>query len=216
VNAVSAALAGAPATTAYLILAAALLAESVLLVGAFVPTLTMMLSAGALARTGQLHLLLVVAVAAGAVIVGDFLSQRAGRLLGARLRTAGIGRRVPATAWRRAEKLMARRGGQAVLVARFVPMMRTLVPYLAGATGLRYRRIAPYSVLAAGLWACAEAGAGYAAATVLQQVLTFAVPIAGGVLAVATAAALCARARTRMPTLDTEGSRADERLLFLK
>lgn len=214
----SAALNDVPAATAYLILAAALLAESVLLIGAFVPTLTLMLSAGALARAGHLDLLLVVTVAAGTVIVGDFLSHRAGRLLGARLRTAGIGRRIPATAWWRAEKLMARRGGQAVFVARFIPVLRTLVPHLAGATALPYRRIAPYSALAAGLWAGAEAGAGYAAATVLQQVFTFGFPIAGGILAVATAAALWIRARTRTPSpgADTERSPADERIPFLE
>jgi membrane-associated protein len=217
VNGVSAALTDVPVAAAYLILAAALLAESVLFIGAFVPTLTLMLSAGALARTGDLHLLLVIAVAAGTVIVGDFLSQRAGRLLGARLRTAGIGRRIPATAWRRAEKLMARRGGQALLVARFIPVMRTLVPYLAGATVLPYRRIAPYSALAAGLWACAEAGAGYAAATVLQHLFTFGFPILAGVLAVITATTLWIKARARTPvhSADPEEAHADERLPFL-
>lgn len=212
---VSAALTDVPAIAAYLILAAALLAESILLIGAFVPTLTLMLSAGALARTGHLHLPLVVTIAAGTVIVGDFLSQRAGRLLGARLRTAGIGRRIPTTAWRRAEQLMGRRGGQALLVARFIPVLRTLVPYLAGTTDLPYRRIAPYSALAAGLWACAEAGAGYAAATVLQHVFTFGAPIAGGVLAIATAAALWFRARASTQRRGRTGAR-DERLPFLR
>ncbi len=146
-NAVSSSLAEVPATAAYLILAAALLAESVLFIGAFVPSLTLMLSAGALVRTGHLNLLLVISVAAVTVMIGDMLSQRAGQLLGPRLRTVGIGRRIPATAWRRAETLMVRRGGQAQLIARFIPVIRTLVPYLAGATGMSYRRLAPYSVL---------------------------------------------------------------------
>lgn len=58
---------------------------------------------------------------------------------------------------------MDRRGGQAVFLARFVPVLRTLTPHRAGATRLPYRRIAPYSALAALLWATAEAGIGYAA-----------------------------------------------------
>ncbi|MFD4405447.1 hypothetical protein ACFWPH_22060 [Nocardia sp. NPDC058499] len=57
-----------------------LLAESVLLIGAFVPTLTLMPTAGALARTGHLQLPLVITVAAAAVVLGDFLSRRTGRL----------------------------------------------------------------------------------------------------------------------------------------
>ncbi|MFF7341013.1 DedA family protein [Streptomyces sp. NPDC008163] len=171
-NALSTALGGVPAPAAYLILTAGVLAESVLLIGAFVPTLTLLLTAGALARTGELRLSLVIAVVTGAVITGDLLAHRTGCLLGTRLRTTAVGRRVPAATWRRAEGLMARRGGQALLLTRFVPVVRTLTPHLAGATGLPYRRIAPFSALAALMWTVAEAGAGYAAASSLRHVLT--------------------------------------------
>ncbi|MFJ3501680.1 DedA family protein [Streptomyces sp. NPDC090135] len=128
---------------AYAIVALAILAESVLLVGAFVPTLTLLLTAGALARTGQLSLPLLIATAAPAVIAGDFLAYRTGRALGPSLRTGRLGRRLPAAAWRRTETLMARCGGHAVFLARFLPVMRSLVPHLAGATCLPYHRIAP-------------------------------------------------------------------------
>ncbi|WP_231976233.1 DedA family protein [Streptomyces sp. 3214.6] len=87
-----------------------------------------------------------------------------------------MGRRIPGTAWQRAETLMTRHGGRAVLLARFLPVVRTLAPHFAGATRLPYRRIAPYSVAAAGLWAAAEAGVGYAAATSLQRILTLGGP----------------------------------------
>ncbi|GAA2407894.1 DedA family protein [Streptomyces coeruleofuscus] len=152
-----------PATAAYAVLAVAVLAESVLLVGAFVPSLGLLLAAGALARSGQLSLPLVVGVTAGAAVAGDLLGHRTGALLGDRLRTGRLGSRVPATAWRNAETRMDRRGGQAVFLARFVPVLRTLTPHLAGATRLPYHRIAPYSAVAALLWAGAEAGTGYAA-----------------------------------------------------
>ncbi|MFF7769412.1 DedA family protein [Streptomyces massasporeus] len=152
-----------PATAAYSLLAAAVLAESVLLVGALVPTLGLLLAAGALARTEALSLPLVVAVTAGAAAAGDFLAHRTGALLGDRLRTGRPGSRIPATAWRQAEARMDRHGGRAVFLARFLPVVRTLTPHLAGATRLPYRRIAPYSAVAALLWAGAEAGIGYAA-----------------------------------------------------
>ncbi|UCM87901.1 DedA family protein [Streptomyces marincola] len=172
-----------PPAVAYVLLAVVVLTESILLVGAFVPTLTLLLTAGALSRAGDLNLLLVIAVAACAVVAGDCLGHRTGRVLGERLRAGRLARRVPDAAWQRAEHLMERRGGQAVFVSRFVPVVRTVTPHVAGAARLPYRRIAPYSAVAAVLWAGAEAGAGYAAAPALERVLVFGGPLLAAVLA---------------------------------
>lgn len=188
-----------PAPAAYVILAAAVLAESVLLLGAFIPTLTILLASGALARAGDLNLALVIATAASAVVTGDALGHRTGHLLGSRLRTGRLGRHVPAAAWQRAQALMTRRGGQAVFLSRFVPVVRTLTPHLAGATRLPYRRIAPYSLLAAPLWAGAEAVAGYAATASFQHVMTFGGPALAAAAAVIAAVAL-ARKKDRRPS----------------
>lgn len=196
-NALSDILGHLPPAAAYTVVAAAVLAESVLLVGAFVPTLTLLLTAGALARTGHVNLLLVIAAAAGAVVAGDFLAHRTGRCLGDRLRGGHMGRRVPDAAWGRAETLMMRHGGRAVFVARFVPVVRTLAPHSAGATRLPYRRIAPYSFVAACLWATAEAGVGYAAATSLQRVFTLGGPALGLVVLMVIGGALLWRRRCR-------------------
>ncbi|MFD8764463.1 DedA family protein [Streptomyces mirabilis] len=185
---------------AYTVVAAAVLAESVLLVGAFVPTLTLLLTAGALARTGHISLLLVIAAAAGAVVAGDFLAHCTGRFLGDRLRAGHLGRRVPDAAWGRAETLMTRHGGRAVFLARFLPVVRTLAPHSAGVTRLPYRRIAPYSIAAACAWATAEAGVGYAAATSLQRVLTLGGPAFAAVaLAVLGGVLLWRRRRRHVP-----------------
>ncbi|MHB9860563.1 DedA family protein [Streptomyces sp. YIM S03343] len=166
-----------PPACAYTVVVLAVLAESILLVGAFIPTLSLLLTAGALSRTGYLDLPVVIAAAAGAVAVGDFLAHRTGRLLGHRLGAGRVGRRIPDAAWHRAETLMTRHGGRAVLLARFLPVVRTLAPHFAGATRLPYCRIAPYSFTAACLWATAEATSGYAAATSLQRTLTLGAPV---------------------------------------
>ncbi|MER6007835.1 VTT domain-containing protein [Nonomuraea angiospora] len=178
-----------PSGAAYAVVALAVLAESVLLVGAFVPTLSLLVSAGALAQAGHLSLPLIIASAAGAVVAGDLVAHRTGNLLGGRLRTGRLGRRIPRAAWRQAETLMTRHGGRAVLVARFLPVVRTLAPHFAGASRLPYHRIAPYSASAACLWATVETGIGYGAATRLHKavdgpVLTAAalVALGGGLL----------------------------------
>lgn len=202
-----------PALT-YAVVAAAVLTEMILLIGAFVPTLTLLLTVGALARTGQANLLLVVAVAATGAAVGDFLAHRTGRHLSHRLRTGRLGRRIPATAQDRAEALMTRHGGRAVFLARFLPVLRTLTPYLAGAAHLPYHRIAPYSLTAGLLWATAEAGAGYAAATSLQHILTMSGPAIALVVLAAVGGALLRRrcsGRPRCTEAPADDSRCRDR-----
>ncbi|GAB2899052.1 DedA family protein [Streptomyces mayteni] len=162
-----------PPLPAYALLAAIVFAESVLLIGAFVPTLTTMLTAGALSRADTLNLFVVILVAVCAVVGGDALGHRTGRSLGDRLYTGRVGRRIPEPAWRRARRLTERRGAQAVFICRFIPVARTVSPYLVGAGGLPYRRMAPYSVLAAVLWASGEAVAGYLAAESLDRVISW-------------------------------------------
>ncbi|MFZ3599412.1 DedA family protein [Streptomyces sp. BH104] len=195
-----------PPTLAYGVVAAAVLAEMVLVIGAFVPTLTVLLTVGALARTGQVDLFLVIAVAAAAAATGDFLAHRTGRLLSHRLRTGRLGRRIPVSALDRTEALMSRHGGRAVFLARFLPLLRTLTPYLAGATHLPYHRIAPYSLTAASLWATAEVGAGYAAATSLQHILTMSGP---AIALIALGAVLLRRRRSRPAPPNDSPARGD-------
>ncbi|MCH6161035.1 DedA family protein [Streptomyces marispadix] len=205
----SAALGHVPPGAAYGIVTSAVLAESVLLIGAFVPTLTLLLTAGALARTTSLDLSLVIAAAACAVVAGDFLAHRTGGLLGERLRNGRLACRIPATAWRRAESLTARYGGQAVFLSRFLPVIRTLTPHLTGATRLPYHRIAPYSVTAASLWATGETTLGYAAATSLQQALALGPLLAA--LAVTAAAGALAWGKLRRGTSRRAGRGAGRR-----
>ncbi|MFD8261657.1 DedA family protein [Streptomyces griseoluteus] len=116
--------------------------------GAFIPNLSRLLVSGAQARAGDLNLVLVIATATAAVVAGDALGNRTGHLLGSRLRTGRLERHIPGAAWQRTQTLMTRRGGQAVFLSRFVPVVRTLTPHLAGATRLAHHRTAPYSLLA--------------------------------------------------------------------
>nr|WP_229882526.1 DedA family protein [Streptomyces alanosinicus] len=134
--------------------------ESVLVVGAFVPTLSLMLCVGFLAHAKMLDLPLVIGCATVGVVTGDLLAQRTGRGLGHEVRKCRLRRRVPAAARDRAWQVVQRWGGPALLVCRFVPLLRTFAPHVAGASRLRYRHLAPYSLIAGLTWASAEAGAG--------------------------------------------------------
>jgi membrane-associated protein len=178
-----------PPPAVYAAVAAVVLAESVLLLSAFAPSLTTLLLSGFLARSGTVQLPLVIATAVTAVLVGDLLAQRTGRALGPRLGTGRIGRRVPRAMLTRTYRLLARRGGAAVFVCRFMPVVRTLAPHLAGAAGLRFRRIAPYSLVAGVLWASAEAATGYEVGASYTR-LTSLGPLLGAAAAVLVVAAV--------------------------
>ncbi|WP_242584409.1 DedA family protein [Streptomyces sp. MST-110588] len=162
-------LTGASPPAAYGVIAALVTSESVLLLGAFVPTLSLLLCAGFLSRTGTLWLPAVVLCAAAGAAVGDLLAHRTGRRLGPGLRSCRLGRRVPDTAWDRAWSAVRRRGGPALFLSRFLPVVRTVAPHVAGAAGVPYARLAPYSMAAGAVWACLETVAGYAAGSAYGQ-----------------------------------------------
>ncbi|WP_031464495.1 DedA family protein [Sciscionella sediminilitoris] len=170
-NGVVSAIAELPPISIYGCIAAVVLVESVLLLGTFAPTLALLLTAGALADRGVLLLPVVIVLATSCAVCGDCLARLTGAALGPRLHTSRLGRRIPAAAWRRATVLMDSYGGAAVFFGRFIPVVRTVTPYLAGATGLRYRRIAVFSVVAAAIWASAEICVGYFAAASLDVLL---------------------------------------------
>lgn len=153
-------LAQLPPLTAYGLLAGLVFVEGILVVSPFVPTLGPLLVAGALAYSGALDLWLVVVCAALGAVCGDALGFYTGLRLGPRLRSTRVARRAH-RAWDRASDLFRRHGGPALIPCRFVPLVRSAAPHLVGASGMPYRRMAPYSVLAGVLWACGEGGVGY-------------------------------------------------------
>lgn len=158
-----------PPPAAYPVITALVVLESVLFLGPFVPTLGLLLVAGGLAYAGTLTLPAVIACAAAGAVLGDFQAHWTGHRLGDRLRTGRVGRRIPAPAWDRAHAAIRRRGRHTLLICRFLPLVRTLAPHAAGAAGMPYRRLAPFSATAGVAWACTEAGIGYAGAATWGQ-----------------------------------------------
>jgi membrane protein DedA with SNARE-associated domain len=167
-----------------LLVAAAVLAGEVgLLAGVVLPAATTMLTVGLLARAGRVDLGVALAVTTAAAFAGDQLGYLEGRLLGPRLRRGPLGRRVGEQRWRRAEALVAARGGSAVLLGRWTAFVRTLVPRVAGAAGLPYRRFVLADGLAVVVWVPGTVLVGWVAGG-----LPAGVPAAAGVAVVAVVA----------------------------
>jgi membrane-associated protein len=152
----------APPAVVYLVCALVITAETALLPGIVLPTLSTLLLMGFLAERGTLHLGLAWAVAVAAAVLGDQLAYLEGRHWGPRL-----AHRVGRDRWGRAETALARYGVPAVIAGRCLAGVRTLVPRVAGSAAMPYRRFAAGSVAAAVLWASAELLVGHTTALVV-------------------------------------------------
>lgn len=104
-------------------------------------------------------ILLGVAVTLGASL-GDHVGYLLGRRYGDALGQTRAVRRLGRHHLERAMELLRRRGGTAVFMTRLVPVVRTLTPAAAGASGLPYRRFAPASLAGSALWATVYVGGG--------------------------------------------------------
>jgi membrane-associated protein len=153
-------------TLTYAILFAIIFAETGLVITPFLPGDSLLFAAGALAATGALSLEMLVPALVIAAVVGDAVNYSVGRRLARTFLDD-----VPDTGWIykvvkrehvvRAHEFFERHGGKAVVLARFVPIVRTFVPFVAGGANMTYRVFAIYNVTGAILWVGICAGAGY-------------------------------------------------------
>jgi membrane-associated protein len=150
----------------YGLLFAIVFAETGLVIAPFLPGDSLLFAAGGLAATGALDIRVVVVLLIVAAIAGDAVNYSVGRYLGPRMfhadDSAGVLHRLlNRHHLDRAHEFFERHGGKAVVLARFVPIVRTFVPFVAGAGAMRYSVFAFYNVAGALLWVAVCVGAGY-------------------------------------------------------
>ena len=119
---------------------------------------------------------MLVAVIVGA-LSGESIGFALGRFFGPKIRDSRLGRRIGITNWHRAEYYVDRRGGIAVFVSRFLPVLHSLVPVTVGMSTMSYRRFIAWTAPACVLWALAYVTVGSVVAggyRELQEQLHFA------------------------------------------
>ncbi|MFC9392000.1 DedA family protein [Streptomyces sp. NPDC057027] len=165
-----------------------LYAETGLLIGFFLPGDSLLFTAGLLCTTGTggVHLSLpgvLLAAAAGALLgaqTGYLIGARAGRALLERTRSRHL--REGAA---RAEKLLARYGhGKALVLARFLPVVRTVLNPLAGMVGMPARTFALWQVAGGLLWTAGLVLGGYALGSSIPDVDRYLLPLIAAIVAV--------------------------------
>jgi len=151
----------------YGLLFAIVFAETGLVVTPILPGDSLLFAAGALAATGALDIRLVVVLLLVAAVAGDAVNYSVGRYLGPRVFSASehkglLQRMLNREHLDRAHAFFEHHGGKAIVIARFVPIVRTFVPFVAGAGAMQYSTFALYNVVGALLWVGGCVGAGYA------------------------------------------------------
>jgi membrane-associated protein len=136
-------------------------AESGLLIGLFLPGDSLLFTAGILAAAGKLNLWLLLPAAFLAAAAGDSFGYAFGRRAGPALYRREDARLFRRRHLERARKFYARRGASTIVLARFIPYVRTFAPIVAGAAGMPYRRFVAFNLVGALLWGVGVAVAGY-------------------------------------------------------
>ncbi len=150
----------------YLLLFAIIFFETGLVVMPFLPGDSLLFVAGVVAAAGHLDPFLLLAVFIAGAILGDTANYWIGNYLGLRV----FQRRFPEIIRQeyidRTYGFFERYGGLAIFIARFVPLVRTFAPFLAGVGTMCYRRFLLYNVLGAVAWSVVLVGGGYFLGTV--------------------------------------------------
>jgi membrane-associated protein len=163
-------------------------AETGLVVTPFLPGDSLLFAAGALSATGALDIWLLLPLLVVAAILGDAVNYAAGDAVGPRVfrsidRTSFWQRMLNRQHLDRAHAFFERYGGKAIVLGRFVPIVRTFVPFVAGAGTMTYSTFALFNVSGALLWVglCMLAGYAFGNVPVIRDNFSF---VALGIIAV--------------------------------
>jgi membrane-associated protein len=144
----------------YAILFAIVFCETGLVVTPFLPGDSLLFVCGALAAVGGLDMTLLVVVLISAAVIGDSVNYSFGRWLGPRVFREDR-KWLNRKHLDRTHEFYERHGGKTIVIARFVPIIRTYAPFVAGIGAMGYTRFLAYNVGGAVLWVVSLGYAGY-------------------------------------------------------
>jgi len=135
--------------------------ETGVVVTPFLPGDSLLFVAGTIAAAGELDIHGLVLLLIAAAVAGDSLNYAIGRYLGPRVFRFDDSRFFKRAYVDRTHAFFERHGGKAIIIARFVPIVRTYAPFVAGIGAMRYRRFLMFNVTGAVLWVALLAYAGF-------------------------------------------------------
>ncbi|ACO74005.1 DedA family protein [Laribacter hongkongensis] len=145
----------------YLILFLIVFAETGLVVTPFLPGDSLLFVAGAIAAMGEMNVHLLVALLILAAVLGDAVNYAVGHFFGMKLFSNPDSRIFRRQYLDKTHDFYARHGGKTIILARFVPIVRTFAPFVAGVGRMTYRHFFSYNIVGALAWVLSFSYAGY-------------------------------------------------------
>jgi len=145
----------------YLILFLIIFCETGLVVTPFLPGDSLLFVAGAVAAAGGMDIHLLVVLLIIAAILGDAVNYAVGHYIGPRMFNHNESRWLNPKHLKRAHDFYEKYGGKTIIIARFVPIVRTYAPFIAGAASMTYSKFALFNVTGAVIWVTSLGYAGY-------------------------------------------------------
>jgi membrane-associated protein len=152
-------------------------AETGLLVGFFLPGDSLLFTAGFLASQDYLNIWILVPVCFIAAVAGDAVGYQIGHRFGRQLFSRDESRLFKPKYLNQAQAFFLQHGGKAIILARFMPIVRTFVPVIAGAAAMQYRRFATFNVIGGAIWAIGVTIAGYFLGKTIPSVDRYLLPV---------------------------------------
>jgi membrane-associated protein len=188
----------------YALLFLIIFAETGLVVFPFLPGDSILFIAGTVVATAGLNVHLLAMILIAAAILGDTVNYSIGHYIGPRAFDRPDSRWFKQEHLRRTQSFYDRYGGITIIIGRFVPIIRTFAPFLAGVAGMTYRRFLSYNVVGAVGWITSLVYAGYLFGNIpwVKENLTFIVfaIVAVSLIPAATTFVRERRSQRRPPT----------------
>mgnify|MGYP001616296799 FL=1 len=164
-------------TTGYLGLFGIVFAESGLLIGFFLPGDSLLFTAGFLASQGFLDIGWLMAVTFLGAVLGDSFGYAFGRKVGYKIFKREDSFLFHRDHLERAQKFYQTHGGKTIIMARFLPVVRTFAPILAGVGKMRYLTFLFFNIIGGFLWAVGLSWLGYYLGSVIPNIDKYLVPL---------------------------------------
>jgi len=146
---------------AYAILFFIIFAETGLVVFPFLPGDSLLFASGALAALGSLHLAATILLLLAAAIIGDSINYWIGNIFGQKIVDNKRMTFINQEHIDKTEAFFKKHGGKAIILARFVPIIRTFAPFVAGVGKMHYQTFIFYNIVGGALWVSLFTLAGY-------------------------------------------------------
>lgn len=148
-------------TWTYLVLFVIVFCETGLVVTPILPGDSLLFAAGAIAALGSLNPQVLIVILVAAALTGDMVNYHVGKFLGPAILSRKDSRIFRPEHLEKTQRFYARYGGKTIILARFVPIVRTFAPFLAGVGRMPFAQYAAYCAAGAVLWVTIGVYAGY-------------------------------------------------------